>query len=86
MIIASCLAPALAAVISAFLFEDRGAIAGIASWVYVIVMAVVGTWGLRQKGRSLWWLFMVIPFGWIPYVCLKNRAASKYDHTEGHIG
>jgi hypothetical protein len=39
----------------------------------VISLACVGVWALKQKGRSLWWLFLVIPFGWIPYVCLTNK-------------
>jgi len=73
MVMASYLPAAIAAIIAAFIFKDEGPVAGIASWAYVIAMAVVGTWGLRQKNRSLWWLLLVIPFGWIPYVCLKNK-------------
>ena len=40
---------------------------------YPIIILVVGIWALRQKGRSLWWLFLVVPFGWLPYACLKNK-------------
>jgi uncharacterized membrane protein YhaH (DUF805 family) len=49
----------------------------IAFLAYPIIMLVVGSWGLHQKGRSLWWLFLVVPFGWIPYVCLKNKKCVK---------
>jgi len=37
----------------------------------------IAGWVLRKKNRSLWnllWLF--VPFGWIVFLCLENRAGT----------
>jgi len=40
----------------------------------IIALFVVAGWALRQKNRSLWWLFIFfVPFGWIVFLCLENR-------------
>ena len=44
---------------------------------FAIVAAIVlpvGAWVLRQKGRRLWWLFVLfVPIGWIWFLLLDNH-------------
>ena len=44
-------------------------------WLSIgIPCGFVDAWGLKRKGRSLKWLLLIIPFGLLPYICLKNKA------------
>lgn len=49
-----------------------------------IVLGIIG-WTLRQRNRSLFWLFMaIVPFGWIVFFTLSNH--TKFlDIQDGHI-
>ena len=34
-------------------------------------------WVLRRKGRSLWnLLWLIVPLGWIVFLCLENRSST----------
>lgn len=48
------------------------------SIVYIIAalwLFGIDGWVLRKKNRSLWnLLWLVIPFGWIVFLCLENRS------------
>ena len=68
-------------------FVPDEVVAGLWVVIYLLVVLAVGGWALRKKNRSLAWLLILfVPFGWIVFLCLKNRATPKYDHIEGHIG
>lgn len=41
----------------------------------LIAVFGVGAWVLRRKDRSLGWLLIIlVPFGWIVFLCLENRS------------
>ena len=56
------------------------------SIVYIIAalwLFGIDGWVLRKKNRSLWnLLWLIIPFGWIVFLCLENRA----DVLQGEVG
>ncbi len=48
------------------------------SIVYIIAalwLFGIDGWVLRKKNRSLWnLLWLIVPFGWIVFLCLENRS------------
>lgn len=43
-------------------------------FVVVAAYLFVCGWVLKRKSRSLWWLLiLVVPFGFIVFLCLKNK-------------
>jgi len=44
----------------------------------VIIWVLIGGWGMRQKGRSLFWSFLIMiaaPIGWIVLLALRAKRA-----------
>ena len=58
--------------------ENTIIIIDIAIIILFIGTIIIDIWALRKKNRSLWWLALIIPFGWIPYICLSNKSSYVY--------
>jgi hypothetical protein len=52
------------------------AVTTIISLLNLLVAFLVGGCVLRQKNRTLWWLFIIlVPLvGWIIFLCIENRS------------
>ena len=68
-------------------YISEEAIEGI-SYLFTFIIALawlvpIHGWILKQKKRRLWWLLiLLVPFGWIVFLCLENRSnRSKRDST-----
>ena len=49
-------------------------VTGLAAFVAIIVVLPIALWVVKRKGRSFWWLcLLLIPFGWIGVLFLRNQ-------------
>lgn len=57
-----------------------------AGWLMRLVVCFpIYGWILKQKKRTLWWLFILfVPFGWIVFLSLENRS-EVIDMKDGKI-
>ena len=75
----------LGIILSAALASDPNATADVVmgmSGLYFIFTSATGLficgWVLRQKARSLWWLFLfVVPLGWFVFLFLENQSTQQ---------
>ncbi|GAI46660.1 unnamed protein product, partial [marine sediment metagenome] len=65
------------------------------SIIYIIAalwLFGIDGWVLKKKNRSLWnLLWLIVPFGWIVFLCLENRTgiiSSKFssDNFQEEVG
>jgi hypothetical protein len=64
-------------------YMSTGAYLAILYLVIAVWLFGIGGWVLRKKNRNLFHLlWLVIPFGWIVFLCLENKAEITVDSSK----
>jgi hypothetical protein len=64
---------------------SQGTYGALAATIWLVGLPIVWGWVLKQKGRSLWWLLLVVfvPFGFIAMFTLQDRTAKWHPLDAG---